>query len=270
MVLQEIIQRFDVLCYADDVLLVSVTASGLQNLINVAQQYVSEYGLGFNPEKTFCSIYGKNPFVTSHTWSMCNQTLRISDHLEYLGAYVGNKAGSKRDNRITKCRRSFNSLQSAGLCHKGLEIQAAIHVWSASCESVLSYACESMYLKQGDKCKLDKLQARLIKCILGINANHNTKPLLSALNVNCLSERIVFRNIMLLRKILYNDSLARTFNMKMLKLNNNCEKILINRVRPICSSNGIMLYDMLFKNECVSHLRKKLLKKTPPCQDGLK
>ena len=33
-------QRFNVLCYADDVLLVSVTASGLQNLINVAQQYV--------------------------------------------------------------------------------------------------------------------------------------------------------------------------------------------------------------------------------------
>ena len=126
-----------------------------------------------------------------------------------------------------------------------------------------------MYLKRGDKCKLDKLQARLIKCILGINANHKTRPLLSALNVTCLSQRIVFRNIMLLRKILYNDSLARTFNLKMLKLNNNCEKILINRVRSVCSSNGTMLYDMLIKNECVSHLRKKLLKKTPPCQDGL-
>ena len=79
--------------------------------------------------------------------------------------------------------------------------------------------------------------------------------------MTCLSKRIVFRNIMLLRKILYNDSLARTFNMKMLKLNNNCEKILINRVRSVCSSNGIMLYDMSFKNESVSHLRKMLLKK---------
>ena len=52
-------QQFNVLCYADDVLLVSVTASG--------QQYVLEHGLGFNPAKTFCSIYGKNPFVTCPT-----------------------------------------------------------------------------------------------------------------------------------------------------------------------------------------------------------
>ena len=59
-------QRFNVLCFADDVLLVSVTASGLQNLIIVAQQYVSEHGLGFNPEKTFCSINGKNPWYKSY------------------------------------------------------------------------------------------------------------------------------------------------------------------------------------------------------------
>ena len=54
--------RFNVFVYADDILLASTTASGLQNLIDSAVTYVLQHGLHFNPSKTHCTIIGKNLF----------------------------------------------------------------------------------------------------------------------------------------------------------------------------------------------------------------
>ena len=45
-------ETFTVFAYADDILLASTTASGLQKLINSAVCYVENNGLCFNPKKT--------------------------------------------------------------------------------------------------------------------------------------------------------------------------------------------------------------------------
>ena len=56
--------KFNAFGYADDALLSSVTATGLQALITCAVNYVSKYGLSFNPVKTNCLIRGRCPFAT--------------------------------------------------------------------------------------------------------------------------------------------------------------------------------------------------------------
>ena len=43
---------FNAYCYADDIVLSSATASGLQNLIICADNYNNKHGLRFNPSKT--------------------------------------------------------------------------------------------------------------------------------------------------------------------------------------------------------------------------
>jgi len=43
---------FNVFCYADDLMLASLTFSGLQHLIDVANKYITEHGLRLNPSKT--------------------------------------------------------------------------------------------------------------------------------------------------------------------------------------------------------------------------
>ena len=45
-------KNFNNLCYADDILLCSLTVTGLQSLIDLCVKYVSNYGLRFNPAKT--------------------------------------------------------------------------------------------------------------------------------------------------------------------------------------------------------------------------
>jgi hypothetical protein len=50
---------FNAFNYADDILLASLTVTRLQRLIDVAQRYISDHGLLFNPSKTICSVFGK-------------------------------------------------------------------------------------------------------------------------------------------------------------------------------------------------------------------
>ena len=51
--------NYNVRCYADDVLLTSVTSTGLQLLIDTANSYITSHGLRFNPDKTKCAVFGK-------------------------------------------------------------------------------------------------------------------------------------------------------------------------------------------------------------------
>ena len=60
--------RYNVICYADDLLLTSATSTGLQTLVNSCQ-YVEEHGLCFNPTNTSCTVIGKSPpFTTEATF----------------------------------------------------------------------------------------------------------------------------------------------------------------------------------------------------------
>ena len=72
-------ETFNVFAYADDILLASTTASGLQKLINSAVCYLENNGLCFNPKKTNCTIVGKNPFVDVPKWYIHKHELLTKD-----------------------------------------------------------------------------------------------------------------------------------------------------------------------------------------------
>ncbi len=56
---------YNIFCYADDVLLLSLTASGLQKLIDNADTYVTCHGLSFNATKSVCAVYGKRKYYNT-------------------------------------------------------------------------------------------------------------------------------------------------------------------------------------------------------------
>jgi hypothetical protein len=45
-------RSYNALCYADDLMVMSTTVTGLQSLINIAVKHITERGLSFNPGKT--------------------------------------------------------------------------------------------------------------------------------------------------------------------------------------------------------------------------
>ena len=78
--------KLDVFCYADDILLSSTTVRVLQGLIKPAVDYVNRHGLRFNPSKTKCVLFGKNPFSLRPKWYIDNEELEIVEYIDYLGA----------------------------------------------------------------------------------------------------------------------------------------------------------------------------------------
>ena len=96
---------------------------------------------------------------------------------------------------VVKC---FMTLQGVGLCNAGLNVDTATYIWSNTCKNALLYACESIFLSKQCKQDLDKLQARLIKCIIGIGPSQKTTLLLQALKIQNISDAIDYNNIVLL------------------------------------------------------------------------
>ena len=84
-------------------------------------------------------------------------------------------------------------------------------------ECILFYGCDSLSLSKGNKEELDKIQARLLKCIIGIGPRHKTSPLLKALNMFNISEHIDINCLLLLNKIMGSHSAAHTFILIMLR-----------------------------------------------------
>ena len=155
-------KRFNIFCYADDILIISTTVIGLQKMLDSAVQYVSDHGLRFNPSKTVGMVKGNNPLVSLPKLFLNNVELRLDKTINYLGATLGNNCSSEHvSNRISACCRAFFSLQSAGLRKNGLNIKTATYVFLTTCKPILLYACNTLLLNNNDVNNLEKFKIHL-------------------------------------------------------------------------------------------------------------
>ena len=161
--------------------------------------------------------------------------------------------------RISSCRKSFYSLQAAGLCYSGLNTDTSIHVFKTVCSSTLSYACEALSLSKAEKVELDKLQGNLVKCIVGLGPKYQTTPLLDAVRLKKMSHIINANSLSLLNNILRTDSAAKKFNILMLRKKSSCPQLLVNRVLKICNSQNINFTLLLTCKDYVNSCKRQML-----------
>ena len=82
------------LAYADDVVLLSLSASGLRLMLRVCEDFASSHGLLFNPIKTvyedFASSHGLlfNPFKTQFIQFYHHSHLRMNSSILFCGRYI--------------------------------------------------------------------------------------------------------------------------------------------------------------------------------------
>ena len=75
-------KRFNIFCYADDIVLASTTIT-----IDVCTDYVEAHGLNFNASKTNWTINGKPPFTSEATLMLNGTTLTKENTIKYLGRF---------------------------------------------------------------------------------------------------------------------------------------------------------------------------------------
>ena len=66
-------------------MLASLTVTGLQTMINVANRYITEHGLQFNPKKTECVIFGRSTLHPHPELELNGTKLTETDSVTYLG-----------------------------------------------------------------------------------------------------------------------------------------------------------------------------------------
>ena len=112
---------YNLFVYADDILLTSLTATGLQTMISVADKYITDHGLRFNPSKTECKIFGKCHLDPPPEWRLGGTHLVQTNSVNYLGVTLSHcKPHEHVDKRIIACRRAYFALQGAGFNNKTL------------------------------------------------------------------------------------------------------------------------------------------------------
>ena len=143
-------ESYNVFCYANDLILTSLTVTGSQSLIDVSRDYITSHGLNFNPSKTTCTTFGTTHQVVKPTWILNGIKLKQDDAATYLGTRLSNQARDHIDNRITTARRTFYDLQGAGLCAKGADSFTVAHIYKTAILPILTYGCSTLNLKHTD------------------------------------------------------------------------------------------------------------------------
>ena len=91
------------LTYADDVTLLSPTATGLQEMLQVCESFGSEYGMSFNAKKTVCILYSRNKMLPKPTVTLCGDTLQWMNYIKHLGNYISHDLNEKTEIMKKKC-----------------------------------------------------------------------------------------------------------------------------------------------------------------------
>ena len=188
---------YNVFCYADDLILTSLTITGLQSLINISRNYITSHGLNFNPSKTTCTTFGTTHQVVNPTWSLNGVKLKQDESVTYLGTRLSNQTRDHIDSRITAARRAFYGLQGAGLCVRGANPLTIAHMYKTAIQPILTYGCSTIKLKPNDIDELEKVQASLIKAALGLSKYSRNTPILRALKIKKIGRILDERHLSL-------------------------------------------------------------------------
>ena len=257
---------YNVFCYADDVLLMSLTVTGLQKLMDCANEYVTTHGLSCNARKSSCITFGRDHLTSEPQWTLNGVKVENADEINYLGAILSNSSSNHCDNPIACCRRAFYSLQGAGMCEQGVNAKLKSHLWKTALQPILFYANECVNMRKADLLKTEKLQAKLIKASLGLSKYMRTTPLIQALDIKSLCTLSTISSLKLYRNVMLNDSRSVKFYSHLMI--NKCNYTsLLSRINGVCSHNDFMKLSLVISDEYFQSCVKKF--KSPVLNDGL-
>jgi len=92
--------------YADDIILLSPSVTGLQQMLDICSEEVRSISLAFNVNKSHCIVVGKfyNRVIAT---MMCDNHVQWCNNIKYLGVHLETDKHVRFD--IGPCKRAFYS-----------------------------------------------------------------------------------------------------------------------------------------------------------------
>ena len=256
-------ESYNVFCYADDLILTSLSVTGLQTLINTASRYIVSHGLNFNPTKTICTTFGRCTLANSPHWQLNGSILRDEPNVNYLGTVLSNNPKAHIDARLQAARRAFYGLQSSGMCESGVSPVVSAHMYKVAIQPILTYGCSTLNVSPCIIDQLDKYQAKLIKSSLGLPKCCRNTPLLKALSIKKIERILQVQQLTLMKNAMISNSKARSFYLHMMRKSHSVKNgNLFLRCNDICKSHGLSLSRYIFDEHYVKRCKTLLYSET--------
>ncbi|MEZ4977665.1 MAG: reverse transcriptase family protein [Chitinophagales bacterium] len=143
--------------YADDILLLSISYSAMQNMLNICNDYAFKYDLKFNVLKSQFIRIGAKWKVICNNLYLNNQVLSKVEEIKYLGVYIKQGSSFKCSNVNTRIKfyRSFNAVYSK--CKSDCPEIVVTNLLKYYCVPIITYGLEAINPSNNYLNSLDKL-----------------------------------------------------------------------------------------------------------------
>jgi len=196
------------LTLADDTVLLSLTASGLQNMMNRAYQYSKQWRIRFSNSKSKCLVFGE----TSHghrinkktrNWLMGDTRVEEVDSYTHVGIVLRACADPDRMNLVSNRGKGLlASLADVGVRIDGLNPMYSSKLWENMCIPSILYGCEVWYNLTGkDILKLERLQRFAGRLMQGFHLRTHSEIVISLLGWFTILGRVRKAKLLFLRKL---------------------------------------------------------------------
>ena len=89
-------------------------------------------------------------WLLMYRWSLGQVPIDNIINIEILGMILSSDAKciNQVDSRILKCRKSYFSLNNAGMTYPDLPVDLKLHLWHTMCRPILTFELETVYLNR--------------------------------------------------------------------------------------------------------------------------
>ena len=152
-------KRLDCLMYADDVILLSSSATGLQAKLDLLQAFCEDWCLSINIDKTKVVIFNKaGRLINSESYSIFNKTISCTTTYKYLGILFS-ASGTFTPAKKQLYDKSVKALYSLkrNIISLNPKIHTSIHIFDHTIKPILLYGSEIWACSIPKKTSVDDL-----------------------------------------------------------------------------------------------------------------
>jgi hypothetical protein len=226
-------RKLDIVVYADDILLMSTTKKGLQEQINITQQFGETNEISYNPSKTILMVFNKKTTRTaqemrSDSWQenvkLNGTNIEQVSQMKYLGVQISED--DKNVEHINKRKRAaftaLMKLKTLGIIDRNLHPTMKGQLYKTYIRPVLFYGLENFFLTKRDRLRIKRIEGNIVKTILNIPNRCRTSNLFYALKIEPTSQRIDILKTEFYKNLLKNQYTRKVIDScKRLELKND-------------------------------------------------
>jgi hypothetical protein len=226
-----------IICFCDDICLMSPDANELQMLLNICDNYSKKWALEYNISKCKFMVFG-NSKLNNFNFLLNDRPLTYSNYYKYLGIEfdINLDFSNFFIKKFQNVSNSFFTLNSFGFRPGGINPHLQACVYKSFCLSRLLYGFEILSVNKKTLNKLNVNQNNIIRYMTGLSKHShisNTRKVLKILSINELND---YMKLIFVKNLKNNKICTEIFNHLIHNNFKKNSKSFIREIDSICNN----------------------------------